>query len=94
MSTRKLIIYPNPTHQISNLDENSYIPITFLKKKTQNELVEYFDYKTKAVQELSLMSNTYFSSIHYDIFLDMKLDYTMIKFFQDLSLSELETLHH
>ena len=56
--------------------------------------MEYFDYKKKAVQELSLMSNTYFSSIHYDIFLDMKLDYTMIKFFQDLSLSELETLHH
>ena len=40
------------------------------------------------------MNNTYFGAIHSDILLDMKLDYTMNRFFQDLSLSELETLHH
>ena len=40
------------------------------------------------------MSNTYFDAIHYDIHLDMKLDYTMSRNFQEMSLSELETLHH
>ena len=40
------------------------------------------------------MNNTYFGANHYDIYLDMKLDYTISSFFQEVSLSELETLHH
>ena len=39
------------------------------------------------------MNNTYFSTIHYDVRLDMKLDYTISRIFQEMSLSELETLH-
>ena len=39
------------------------------------------------------MNSTYFSNIHYDITLDMKLDYTISRIFQEMSLSELETLH-
>ena len=39
------------------------------------------------------MNNTYFGAIHYDIHLGMKLDYTISRIFQEIPLSELETLH-
>ena len=39
------------------------------------------------------MNSAYFGAIHYDIHLDMKLDYTISIIFQERSLSELETLH-
>ena len=39
------------------------------------------------------MNSTYFGNIHCDIHLDMKLDYTISRIFQEMSLSELETLH-
>ena len=39
------------------------------------------------------MNSTYFGAIHYDNHLDMKLDYTISRTFQEMSLSELETLH-
>ena len=39
------------------------------------------------------MNSTYFGNIHYDIHLDMKLDYTTSRIFQEMSISELETLH-
>ena len=39
------------------------------------------------------MNSTYFGNIHFDIHLDMKLDYTISRIFQEMSLSELETLH-
>ena len=39
------------------------------------------------------MNNTYFGAKHYDIHLDMKLDYTISRVFQEMSLSELETLY-
>ena len=38
------------------------------------------------------MNNTKFCAIHYDIHLDMKLNYTISRNFQELSLIELETL--
>ena len=47
MNTGKLLINLNPTHHISNHDENSYIQVTFLKKK-QEILEENFDHKTKS----------------------------------------------
>ena len=39
------------------------------------------------------MNNTYLGAIHYDIHLDMKLDYKKSSIFQEMSLSELETPH-
>ena len=39
------------------------------------------------------MINTYFSAIHYDIHLDMKLNYTISRIFPEMSLTELETFH-
>ena len=40
------------------------------------------------------MNNTYFGAIRYYIHLVMRLDYTISRIFQEISLSELETLHH
>ena len=40
------------------------------------------------------MNNTHFGAIPYDIHLDMILDYTISRIFQEMSLTELETLHH
>ena len=39
------------------------------------------------------MNNTHYASIHYDIHLEMKLDYTISRIFQEMSLRKLETLH-
>ena len=39
------------------------------------------------------MNRTYFGAIHYDIHLDMKLDYTKSRIFEEMSFSEIETLH-
>ena len=39
------------------------------------------------------MNNTRFGVIHYDIHLDMKLDYTISRIFQEMSLTDLESLH-
>ena len=39
------------------------------------------------------MNNTYIGNIHQEIYLDMKLDYTISRIFQEMSLSELETFH-
>ena len=39
------------------------------------------------------MNKTYFGAIHYDIHLDMKFDYTKSRTFQEISQSELETIH-
>ena len=39
------------------------------------------------------MNNTYFGNIHYDNHLDMKVEFTVSRIFQEMSLCELETLH-
>ena len=39
------------------------------------------------------MNNTHFGAIYYDKHLDKKLDYTINRIFQEMSLTELETLH-
>ena len=39
------------------------------------------------------MNNTHFGATHHDIHLDIKLDYTISRFFQEMSLTELETLN-
>ena len=51
------------------------------------------DNKSTRLQELSLMNTTNFGNIHYDIHLDMKLDYAISRIFQERSLSEIQTLH-
>ena len=51
------------------------------------------DKDSTRLQELSLMNNTHFGAIRYDIHLDMKLDYTISRIFHEMSLTELERLH-
>ena len=73
---------------------NEYVSLKFQKNagRTGGKLKPQ-DTESTRLQELSLMSNTYFSAIHYDIHLDMKLDYTISRIFHEMSLSELETPH-
>ena len=52
------------------------------------------DKDSTRLQELLLMNNTHYGAIHYDIHLDMKLDNNISRIFQEMSLTELETLHH
>ena len=95
MNTGNLKIIPDLLHHVSKNDENSYIPVTFLKNagRTGGKLRPQ-DKNITRLQEPPLVNNTYFGAIHYDNHLDMKLDYTINTNFQELSLSELETLHH
>ena len=51
------------------------------------------DKDSTRLQELSQKNNTYFGTTNYDIHLDMKLDYTINIFSQELSLTDFETLH-
>ena len=95
INTGNVIIMPNLTHHISKSDENSFIPVTVLKNtgRTGGKLRPQ-DKSSTRLQELSLVNNIYFGAIHYDIHLDIKLDYTISRIFQEKSLSEIETLHH
>ena len=93
MTTGKIKIDPYATcHPIN--EGTSYIPVNFQKSngKPGGHLKPH-DTRSTRLQELSLMNNSYFGNIHYDIHLDMKLDYTISRIFQKMSLSELETLH-
>ena len=93
MNTRKLILHPMATFHLTS-DENSYIPKKF-PKNTGNigGKLKPLDKDSTRLLELSLMKNTPFGAIHYDIHLGMKLDYTISRNFQERSLTELETLH-
>ena len=94
MKTEKLIFEVADTNQ-NREDGKSYIPITFHKNYGHiggNVFHENRD--STRLQELSLVKNTYFGTIHYNIRLDMKLDNTFSRLFQEMSFSELETLHH
>ena len=93
MKTGKLIIHQIATSD-STPDDNSYVPIKF--QKNTGRIVgklEPQDTDSTRLQELSLVNNTHFGAIHYDIHLDMKLGYTISRIFQEMSLLELETLH-
>ena len=95
MNTGNLKIIPDLLHHVSKNDDNSYIPVTFLKNagRTGGKLRPQ-DKNITRLQEPSLINNTYFGAIHYDNHLDMKLDSTINTNFQEMSLSELETLHY
>ena len=93
MTTGKIKFDPYATSQPIN-EGTSYIPVNFQKSTGQpGGKLKPHDSKSRRLQELSLMNSTYFGNIHYDIHLDMKLDYTISRIFQEMSLSELETLH-
>ena len=93
MNTGKIIKNPHATHHPLN-EVNSYIPVNLLRNagnprgKIKPQITE-----STRIQEVSLMNNTYFGAVHYDIHLDMNLDYTTSRIFQEMSLSEFETLH-
>ena len=93
MTTGKIKFDPYATGHPLN-EGTSYIPVNFQKNTGQpGGKPKPHDSRSTRLQELSLMNNTYFGKIHYDIHLDMKLDYTISRIFQEMSLSELETLH-
>ena len=93
MTTGKIKIDPYATG-LPLHEGTSYIPVNFQKFNGQpGGKLKPHDTRSTRLQELSLMNNTYFGNIHYDIHLDMKLDYTINRIFQEMSLSELETLH-
>ena len=87
MTTGKLIFDPYATGHPLN-EGTSYIPVNFQKSNGQpgGKLKPHGTRSTR-LQELSLMNNTYFGNIHYDIHLDMKLDYTISRIFQEMSPS-------
>ena len=79
----------------STTDENSYVPVKFQKNTGGvGGNLRPQDTDSTRLQELSLMNNTNFGAVRYDILLVMKLDYTIGRIFQEMSLTELETLHH
>ena len=93
MNTRKVIKNPHVTYRPTN-DKNSYIPLNRLKNTGNiGGKIKPQDKDSTRLQELSLKNNIYFGASHYDLHLDIKLDYTMSRIFQEMSLSELETLH-
>ena len=74
--------------------KNSYVPVKFQKNTGRiGGKLKPQDKDSTSLQELSLMDNTHFGANHYDIHLDMKLDYTISRIFQEMPLPELETLH-
>ena len=93
MNTGHLIVEPMDTsHSVT--DKNPYVSLIFQKNIGQiGGKIKPQDTESTRLQELSLMNRTYFGAIQYDIHLDFKLDYTISKIFQEMSLSELETLH-
>ena len=93
VTTGKIKFDPYATHHLIN-EDTSYIPVN-LRKSAGNPggRLEPYDSESTRLQELSLLNSTYFGAIHSDIHLDMKLDYTISRIFQQMSLTELETLH-
>ena len=81
MNTGKIIIHEMAT-SYSTTDKNSYVPVQF--QKNTGRIGGKFkpqDKDSTSLQELSLMNNTHFGAINYDIHLDLKLDYTKSRTF-------------
>ena len=93
MTTGKIKFDPYATSHPIN-EGTSYVPVNVHKSKGKpGGTLKPYDSKSTHFLELSLKNSTYFGNIHYDIYLDMELNYTISKIFQEMSLSELETLH-
>ena len=66
---------------LSLTDGNPYVSVKFRKNIGRiGGKLKPQDADSTRLQELSLMNRTYFGAIHYDIHLDMKLDYTSAEF--------------
>ena len=75
-------------------DGNLYVSVNFQKNIGQiSRKLKPQDTESTRLKELSLKNSTHFGAIHYDLHLNMKLDYTMSRIFQEMSLSESETPH-
>ena len=86
MTTGKIKIDPYATGHPLN-EGTSYIPVNFQKNNGQpGGHLKPHDTRSTRLQELSLMNNSYFGNIHYDIHLDMKLDYTISHFSGNVTL--------
>ena len=93
MNTGKLTLHPMATSHAAT-DENSYVRVQFLKNTGRiGGKLKTQDKDSTRLQELSLKINAHFGAIHSDIHLDMQFDYTLSRIFQEMSLTELETLH-
>ena len=82
MNKGKVITIQQATHHHLTNDENSYIPVHLLKntEQTARKVKPQHKYST-SLQELPHINDTYFGAIHYDIYLEMKLIYTMSRIF-------------
>ena len=93
MNTGNIIVHQMATSH-SLTDENSYVSIKFQKNTGRiGGKLKPQDTESTRLQELSLKNSTYFGTFHYGIHLDMKLNYTISRIFQERSVLELETLH-
>ena len=93
MNTGKIINDYHATYDPPN-GGTSYIPVNILRNTgNTGGKIKPQDTDSTRLLELSLMNSTYFGAIHYDIHLDKKLNYTISRIFQEMPLSELETLH-
>ena len=93
MTTGKTKFDPYATHHLIS-EDTTYILVN-VRKNAGNPggRLEPYDSESTRLQELSLMNIPYFGAKYYEIYLDMKLGYTISRIFQEMSLSELETLH-
>ena len=86
MNTGNLIVHPIATSR-SFTDENSFVSVKLKKNAGRiGGKLKPQDTESTRLQELSLMNSTHFGAIHYDIHLDMKLNYTISRIFQEISL--------
>ena len=83
LKTGKLIIHPMATSR-SYTEENSYVSVKFQKNTGRiGGKLKPQDTNSTRLQEPSLMKNTHFGAIHYDIHFDLKLDYTISTIFHE-----------
>ena len=77
MKSGKIVFDPASSNQ-DREDEKSYIALRFYKNTghTGGNIRPENKASTR-LQEISLLNNTYFGSIYYDIHLDTKLDFTI-----------------
>ena len=81
MTTGKIKTDPYSIAHYKN-DGKPYTSVNFRESTGQpGGKLTPIDRKNTRLQELSLMNTTYFGNIHYDIHLDMKLDYTISRIF-------------
>ena len=93
MNTGEIIQDPHATHHLLN-EGTSFFPVNLFRYAGNTRgKIKPQDTESTRLQKLSLMNNTYFGATHHDIYLDMRLNYTTSIIFQEISLSELETLH-